>query len=140
MIDPRIQVRVIAEVGDGRGAEAEMRRIAPLMEAFAPVVEVRVEEYPKFAHNWSLSFVLRAAELPHTLFERVLALAADGWLIGELDPEEEDPERWAVWNETPGTEFLTPRVRWAHVQLWDQGAQPTEPMEYLDDEDPGLSG
>lgn len=130
MIGPVIQVRAIAEVGDERGAEDEMRRIAPLLEALAPVVEVRVEEYPKFADNWSLSFVLRPAGFPHTLFERVLALAASGWTIGEVDAEEEDPERWAVWNEEPGVEFLTPRVRWAHVQLWDRGAQPAEPMEF----------
>jgi hypothetical protein len=90
-------------------------------EPHAAVARHTVEPYWKDPAFWDVTLYLRSAEPARTLFERLLALAERGWTVGEAEDADED--RWAVWNPAPGVELLTPRVRWAELQVWRPAAE-----------------
>lgn len=131
MLQPKLFVRVISEVADEAEAQAEARLIAPRLEPFAPVVGRQMKQYHKFPECWDIALELRPATTEFDIFYRLLELAEAGWDVGKSDPEDQD--RWAVWNPAPGVQFLTPRVRWAELQMWlEDPDAPKDEIEYLD--------
>lgn len=103
-------LRLMVEVDDEAQAEEELRRAAAFL-ALATVEKQEIEQYWKIPAYWEITLHLRPEGPPLDPFERLLALATAGWTIG--DPID---DRWAVWNWSPGVEFLTPRTRWAELQ------------------------
>lgn len=104
-------LRLMVEVDDEAQAEDELRRAVSFV-ALATVERRHIEQYWKIPEYWEIALHLRPAGSPLELFERLHALVAGGWTLG--DP---GSHRWAVWNWSPGVEFLTPRVRWAEIQV-----------------------
>ncbi|HYJ79125.1 MAG TPA: hypothetical protein VEW03_05975 [Longimicrobiaceae bacterium] len=104
-------LRLMAEVGSAAEGEEELRRAVAVI-ALATVERALVEQYWKIPAYWEITLHLRPAGSPVDLFERLLGLAAAGWTLGDAGDD-----RWAVWNWSPGVEFLTPRIRWAELQL-----------------------
>jgi hypothetical protein len=135
MLQAKLFVRVISEVADEAEAQAEARLIAPQLEPFAPVVDRRMKQYYKFPECWDIVLKLRPATIEFDIFYRLVELAEAGWYVGKSEPE--DQFRWAVWNPEPGVELLTPRVRWAELQMWlEDPDEPQEEIEYIDDLNP----
>ncbi|HEU4558031.1 MAG TPA: hypothetical protein VFS20_09285 [Longimicrobium sp.] len=134
MPDPIILLKTFVEVGSAAEAEAERRRIVARLEGDADVETSRVQQYWKILEYWEISLNLHPTGPALALYQRLIAMAEAGWLIGEVPEEEEDPERWAVWNAAPGVEFLTPKVVWAEVQLLPRGLN-REPADRDDFDD-----
>lgn len=133
---PLILLKMFVEVASDAEAEAERRIVASRLEGDAAVTTFRVRQYWKIPENWEISLDLHPTGPALALYERLIGMAEAGWTLGEVPKDEEDPERWAVWNQAPGVEFLTPRVVWAEVQLLPRGInrEPVDP-DYLDDLD-----
>jgi hypothetical protein len=120
MPEPIILLRLFVEAASQEEAEAEMRRILPGLEGFGAVEPRKVEQYWKIPENWEIAVDLHPSGPPLDVYERLIALAAAEWEIGEV--MEEDEDRWAVWNAAPGFKFLSPRAVWASVDLMPRGA------------------
>ncbi len=126
MSEPIILLRLFVEVASQEEAEAEMRRILPQLESFGTAEPRKVEQYWKIPEDWEVTIDLHPTGSPRDVFERLIALTAAEWEIGESTEEEQD--RWAVWNAAPGFEFLSPRAVWASVDLLPWG------INYADDD------
>ena len=100
-------LRLMVEVDDAAQAEAETRRATSSIAA--TVERESIEQYWKIPAYWEITLQLRPIASSLDLYERLVATVAEGWTLGEPDGD----GRWAVWNWSPGAEFLTPRTRWA---------------------------
>lgn len=118
---PTLLLRLMAEVDSAAEAEAELRRVAPRIEAHAAVTQHAIERYWKIPAYWEITLHLRPLGPAPDVYERLLGLAEGGWTHGE--PDEDGGGRWAVWNAAPGAVLLTPRIRWAELQLWSSGSE-----------------
>ncbi len=131
MPEPIILLRLFVEVADQSEAEAEMREILARLEPFGTAEPRKVEQYWKIPENWEIAIDLHPSSSPLEAYERLIALTAAEWEIGEATEEEQD--RWAVWNAAPGFEFLSPRAVWASVDLLPWGINyAADDMEYED--------
>lgn len=122
MFNPLLVLRLISELpgADADAAEAEAREAEARLLPVLAVTQRKVARYRKFADAWEITLHLSPAD--SGTFDAVLALARAGWEGGDLPTEEFGEDRWAVWNPAAGAELLTPRVRWAHLDLFEAGA------------------
>ena len=118
--EPVLLLRLMAEVGGAGEAEEELRLIVPRIEGYAAIEKHTIERYWKIPAYWEITLHLRPLGSAQGVYERLLGLAEGGWTRGAAD--EADGDRWAVWNAAPGVELLTPRIRWAELQLRSSGA------------------
>ncbi|HEX2202472.1 MAG TPA: hypothetical protein VHG91_04215 [Longimicrobium sp.] len=113
----RLLLRAMVEVGSAAEAGMEARRIAARVAPFAEVARSTAARYEKVPYYWEVTLYLRpAAGSARALFERLRSEAAAGWTAG-AGHDDDDDGRWAVWNAVPGAQLLSPRVRWAELQL-----------------------
>ena len=112
-------LRLMAQVQDAAEAEKEMRLVAPQIEGYAAIEKHVIEPYWKIPAYQEITLYLRPRDNPSMAYDSLVALAESGWTHGG---SEED--RWGVWNAAaPGTVLLSPRIRWAELQLWYSDAE-----------------
>lgn len=130
MLQPNLVLRLMIEVDTAAEAEAEVRAFAPRIEAHAAIERHTVQQYWKIPEDQDVTLYLRPHGAPEAAFDALVALAEAGW-TGDTSTYE---DRWAVWNPEEGATLLSPKVVWAHLQLWyaDPDAPPLDETEFLD--------
>jgi len=115
MGNANLLLRLYAELADAEEAEQLRCAITPQIEAHARIEEHESEPYWKIPAYYGLTLRLRPYGDPSMAFDNLVALSASGWTFsGGPLPHARD----AVWNPSPGADFLSPKVKWAHLDLW----------------------
>ncbi len=106
----RLILRVFAPAADPAEASDVARRLAGVLQAWAPAPSGPPGQYWKIPEWYEHTLELRPAT--RATFDAIVALAQDGWTPLDLETEMN-----AVWNPRAGATFLLPAVQWAELLL-----------------------
>ena len=110
----KLLLRVFVETGDTAQAEDLLENeIVPSLARHARIADHTIERYWKIPDWFELTLHLQPLGDPQEAYERVVGLADAGWTSCDDAPGGD-----TVWNPSPGSTFVTPQVRWAHLQVW----------------------
>ena len=116
----KLLLRVFVESGDtAHAADLLESEIVPTLARHTRIGDRTIERYGKIPEWYELTLHLQPLGDPRDAYDRVVGLASDGWTSSDDAPGGD-----TVWNPAPGSTFVTPEVRWAHLQLWFGDATP----------------
>lgn len=119
-------IRIFTDAGDAGHADELESKLLAALASFHPLPKAGPEAYWK-EPGW-FEHCYRLVPADNLAFDALLVLIEGEWHIARGDDPDDESE--AVWNPSPGGQFLLPEVRWVQVLL----AYPNPPapdQEYL---------